>query len=295
MEVVDHPVARSGGTLSTAGNLVFQGRADGKLVAYRATDGSVDEEVFKLSNQDYGLLITAYMVPYTLGYLVSGQLIDRWGTRRCATIFLLGMSIATVACGLARTFHELLAARVGLGIAESGVVPSIMVLITKWYPRERRGFVVTMHQALQSIGPVITAPLVAGLTLSQGWRTSFLLPGVIGFALALTWYLSDRVSVPSNVVDTTKPKIGFDALRFVPRTKNVVLGLVSSKLPQLESQDALVDKIEEAGKFMPLQNLALSPQCGFASTMEGNLLTEDQQWRKLDLVAKTARQVWQDA
>src|SRR5882724_2271507 len=126
---------------------------------------------FKLSNQDYGLLITAYMVPYTLGYLVSGQLIDRWGTRRCATIFLLGMSIATVACGLARTFHELLAARVGLGIAESGVVPSIMVLITKWYPRERRGFVVTMHQALQSIGPVITAPLVAELTLSPGWRT----------------------------------------------------------------------------------------------------------------------------
>ena len=77
--------------------------------------------------------------------------------------------------------------------------------------------------------------------------------------------------------------------------KNVVLGLVSSKLPQLESQDELVGKIEEAGKFMPLQNLALSPQCGFASTMEGNLLTEDQQWRKLDLVAKTARQVWQDA
>src|SRR4029079_3907024 len=77
--------------------------------------------------------------------------------------------------------------------------------------------------------------------------------------------------------------------------KTVVLGLVSSKLPQLEAQKELVDRIEEAGKFMPLQNLALSPQCGFASTMEGNLLTEDQQWRKLDLVAKTARQVWQDA
>jgi 5-methyltetrahydropteroyltriglutamate--homocysteine methyltransferase len=87
----------------------------------------------------------------------------------------------------------------------------------------------------------------------------------------------------------------FEPLRFVPKGKNVVLGLVSSKLPQLESQDELVGKIEEAGKFMPLQNLALSPQCGFASTMEGNLLTEDQQWRKLDLVAKTARQVWQDA
>src|SRR4051812_44749337 len=116
---------------------------------------------FGLSNHDYGLLINAYLVPYTVGYLFSGQLIDRWGTRRCATFFLIGMSVATVACGLARNFHELLAAQVLLGISESGVVPSIMVMITKWYPAERRGFVVTMHQALQSVGPVITAPLVA--------------------------------------------------------------------------------------------------------------------------------------
>jgi 5-methyltetrahydropteroyltriglutamate--homocysteine methyltransferase len=70
---------------------------------------------------------------------------------------------------------------------------------------------------------------------------------------------------------------------------------VSSKLPQLESQEELVGRIEEAGRFVPLQNLALSPQCGFASTREGNLLTEEQQWRKLALVAQTARKVWQDA
>ncbi len=55
-----------------------------------------------------------------------------------------------------------------------------------------------------------------------------------------------------------------------------------------------MQRIEEAGKYLPLDNLALSPQCGFASTMEGNLLTEDEQWRKLDLVVRTARQVWKD-
>ncbi|MEK7229361.1 MAG: cobalamin-independent methionine synthase II family protein, partial [Candidatus Binatota bacterium] len=76
----------------------------------------------------------------------------------------------------------------------------------------------------------------------------------------------------------------FEPLRFVPRGKTVVLGLVSSKVPQLESQDQLVRRIEEASKYVPLENLALSPQCGFASTMEGNLLTEDDQWRKLKLV-----------
>src|SRR5258708_34297924 len=84
----------------------------------------------------------------------------------------------------------------------------------------------------------------------------------------------------------------FEPLRFVPRGKTVVLGLVSSKLPQMEDSATLVRRIEEASKFVPLDNLALSPQCGFASMMEGNLLTEDQQWAKLKLVADTARKVW---
>jgi 5-methyltetrahydropteroyltriglutamate--homocysteine methyltransferase len=84
----------------------------------------------------------------------------------------------------------------------------------------------------------------------------------------------------------------FEPLRFVPRGKTVVLGLVSSKLSQLETGDVLARRIEEASKYVPLENLALSPQCGFASTMEGNLLTEDDQWAKLRLVADTARRVW---
>ena len=89
------------------------------------------------------------------------------------------------------------------------------------------------------------------------------------------------------------PRAGtFEPLRFVPKGKTVVLGLVSSKLPQLESGDVLARRIEEASKYVPLENLALSPQCGFASTMEGNLLTEDDQWAKLRLVADTARRVW---
>lgn len=84
----------------------------------------------------------------------------------------------------------------------------------------------------------------------------------------------------------------FEPLRFVPRGKTVVLGLVSSKVAQLESQDRLIRRIEEAAKYVPPENLALSPQCGFASTMEGNLLTEDDQWQKLKLVVETAAKVW---
>jgi len=84
----------------------------------------------------------------------------------------------------------------------------------------------------------------------------------------------------------------FEPLRFVPKGKTVVLGLVSSKVPQVESADDLARRVEEAARFVPLENLALSPQCGFASTTEGNLLTEDQQWAKLKLVADTARRIW---
>ncbi len=84
----------------------------------------------------------------------------------------------------------------------------------------------------------------------------------------------------------------FEPLRFIPRGKTVVLGLVSSKRPALESKRDLTSRIDEASRHVPLENLALSPQCGFASTMEGNLLTEDDQWAKLRLVVETAREVW---
>lgn len=84
----------------------------------------------------------------------------------------------------------------------------------------------------------------------------------------------------------------FEPLRHVPGDRIVVLGLVSSKIPALESRDDLRTRIDAASKFVPLERLALSPQCGFASTDEGNRLTPDDQRRKLELVARTAREVW---
>ena len=78
----------------------------------------------------------------------------------------------------------------------------------------------------------------------------------------------------------------------MPKDKTVVLGLISSKEPTLESQDLLLRRIDEAARYVPLENLAISPQCGFASTAPGNLLTVDQQRRKLELVVETARKVW---
>jgi 5-methyltetrahydropteroyltriglutamate--homocysteine methyltransferase len=87
----------------------------------------------------------------------------------------------------------------------------------------------------------------------------------------------------------------FEPLRFIPKGKAVVLGLISSKVPRMEDPEQLAKRVDEASRFVPLDNLALSPQCGFASTAEGNLITEDRQWAKLKLVADTARRVWGSA
>jgi len=86
---------------------------------------------------------------------------------------------------------------------------------------------------------------------------------------------------------------GFEPLRFVPRgKKRVVLGLVTTKSGALESKDALKRRIEEAARYLPLEQLAISPQCGFASTEEGNRLSEEEQWTKLRLCVEVAEEVW---
>jgi len=85
---------------------------------------------------------------------------------------------------------------------------------------------------------------------------------------------------------------GFEPLRFVPKNKTVVLGLVTTKSGALEQKDAIKRRIEQAAKFVSLDQLCLSPQCGFASTEEGNALAEEEQWAKLRMIVEIADEVW---
>jgi len=85
---------------------------------------------------------------------------------------------------------------------------------------------------------------------------------------------------------------GFEPLRFVPKEKTVVLGLVTSKSGRLESKDDIRRRIEQAAKFVSLERLCLSPQCGFASTEEGNILAEEEQWTKLRMIVELSEEVW---
>ena len=110
---------------------------------------------------------------------------------------------------------------------------------------------------------------------------------------AIAQRLFERLDVDRFLLEYDTARSGtFEPLRFVPRGKDVVLGLITTKEPAIERADDIRRRIDEAAKYMPLEHLALSPQCGFASIAAGNLLSMDDQWRKLQLVVDVARKTW---
>ena len=105
--------------------------------------------------------------------------------------------------------------------------------------------------------------------------------------------LFNAINVDAYFMEYDTERAGtFAPLRFLPAGKTAVLGLVTSKTGELESKDDLKRRLDEAARHAPLERLAISPQCGFASTEEGNLLTVEQQWAKLRLCVEVAREVW---
>ncbi len=144
-----------------------------------------------------------------------------------------------------------------------------------------------INQALEGRpdGLAVTTHLCRG-----NFRSSWTAEGGYDFVAEA---LFNELAVDGFFLEYDDPRSGtFEPLRFVPPGKLVVLGLVTSKQGQLESKDTLRRRIDEASRYVPLEQLCLSPQCGFSSTVEGNALTQDQQWAKLELIVEVARQVW---
>ena len=105
--------------------------------------------------------------------------------------------------------------------------------------------------------------------------------------------LFNGIKVDAFFLEYDTPRAGdFEALKYVPDNKSVVLGLVSSKTPELESKDDLKRRIDDAARYVDIERLGLSPQCGFASTVAGNPVTVDDEIAKLTLIVETARDVW---
>jgi 5-methyltetrahydropteroyltriglutamate--homocysteine methyltransferase len=129
-------------------------------------------------------------------------------------------------------------------------------------------------------------------TCRGNFRSGWIASGGYDFAAET---LFNELNVEGFFLEYDDARSGsFEPLRFVPKGKRIVLGLVTSKRGRLESKDDLKRRIDEAARYIPLDQLCLSPQCGFASTVEGNAITVEEQWAKLKLVVETAREVWGD-
>ena len=137
----------------------------------------------------------------------------------------------------------------------------------------------------------IPADMTITMHLCRGnFRSSFVASG--GYE-PVAEALFNKIKVHGYFMEYDSDRAGgFEPLRFVPKGKTVVLGLVTSKTGELESRDQIKRRIEQAAKHVPLDQLCLSPQCGFASTEEGNVLSENEQWAKLRTIVETAEDVW---
>ena len=137
----------------------------------------------------------------------------------------------------------------------------------------------------------IPADMTITMHLCRGnFRSSFVASG--GYE-PIAELLFNKINVHGYFMEYDTDRAGgFEPLRFVPKGKTVVLGLVTTKSGQLESRDRIKRRIEQAAKYVPLDQLCLSPQCGFASTEEGNALAEDEQWAKLAMIVEVAKDIW---
>ena len=137
----------------------------------------------------------------------------------------------------------------------------------------------------------IPADMTITMHLCRGnFQSTFVASGGYG---PVAEVLFNSINVHGYFMDYDSDRAGgFEPLRLVPKGKTVVLGIVTSKSGTLESKDALKRRIDEASKFIDLDQLCLSPQCGFASTEEGNILAEDEQWAKLRMIVEVAQEVW---
>jgi len=146
------------------------------------------------------------------------------------------------------------------------------------------------HAVNAAIGDVPDDMTVAIHTCRGNFKSTWLASGSYDYVAETVF---SRLEVDAFFLEYDTDRAGgFEPLRHVPKGKTVVLGLVSSKVADLEKKDDLKRRIDAAAKYVPLENLCLSPQCGFSSTHHGNKLTADDQWRKLGLVLEVSKSVW---
>jgi 5-methyltetrahydropteroyltriglutamate--homocysteine methyltransferase len=149
-----------------------------------------------------------------------------------------------------------------------------------------RRYVQTINEALRDRPPALTVTLH---TCHGNFRSTWATEG--GYESVAESMFQGNIDGFFMEYDSARSG-SYEPLRYLPRTKKVVLGLLTTKVGEIESEDEILRRIEAAARIVPLENLCLSPQCGFSSHETGNKLSHDEQWRKLELVVRVAQKVW---
>ena len=192
---------------------------------------------FHLSVQGYSNVVTAFMVSYTVMYMVGGRLVDWIGERIGMAACILWWSICTILTGFAQGAFSLGAIRFLLGVGEPGNYPAALRATTRWFPKEERGLPIAMFSSGGALGNVLAPPLIAGMTLLFGWRAAFFLPGALGLVWLAVWLLVYRApaeypgitrqELASLETDTNIPALGLGQWFGLLKNRNVLALLLA--------------------------------------------------------------------
>lgn len=172
-----------------------------------------------LTDRDYANCVSAFLVSYAIMYAVSGRFIDRVGVKFGTAVCVIWWSLAAMCTGFARGAFSLAAFRFLLGIGEPGIFPAGMKACGEWFPRRLRGTAIGIFSSGSSIGAIIAAPLVVWMTVHFGWRSAFIIPGVIGLVLWLPlWLMTYRSPRETAITPEETAQLEADAPKGAPRS-----------------------------------------------------------------------------
>ena len=160
---------------------------------------------FQMSNEDYGLVLSAFMLAYTISNGVSGPLVDRLGTRLGYAVCMAVWSTAGLLHSLATGARSLAGFRFLLGVGEAGNWPAGVKVATEWFPAKERALACGIFNSGAAIGAIIAAPLVSWLALSFGWKTMFVVIGLTGYVWLIAWWLIYRTPESVRAEATARP------------------------------------------------------------------------------------------
>lgn len=147
------------------------------------------QDELKLTDVDYSHITAAFLISYTIMYAVGGRLVDVWGTRKSLTVFISVWSGANALHGIAKTAMQFSVFRFLLGAAEAGNFPACVKACSEWFPMKERAMAVGIFNSGTAIGGALAMPIISFIALQWGWRSAFVISGVLGFAWVVLWLI----------------------------------------------------------------------------------------------------------